>query len=334
MPSSGETFTPFLIIQGNGVQLGDGFTGVMQFTDPLEWPVGSGSGVFLYYAVFKADVVQFYITSAGDVLAGAGAVVLDVNGIALLVGSGDVNSVKWYAENPFAYMGTINTIVTGTTPNRSAETNLISVAEGGSGTAVTYIIAFGPSSDPAIWVKDTPPYFNYRTKKLGDTGVLHYGNFSAAVSKANTTAAETIISRTIKANSLGTKGFMHTRVVIVFANGSGTGRTITPAYNFGAYAYSHGNQSLASGTNRMTLILEAWTWNDQAANAQFHVHSMQFGTGAALAQPNATPVVGFGTSAIDTTADVAMSFTATMSAAAASTVSFVAGAKQYGPYYA
>lgn len=98
MPSSGDTFTPFIIIQGNGKELGDGFTGVMQFTDPLEWPVGSGSGVFLHYAVFKLDIVQFYVSSDGEVLTAGGLLKLFSGGINLL---GPVGAITFEASDSY-----------------------------------------------------------------------------------------------------------------------------------------------------------------------------------------------------------------------------------------
>jgi hypothetical protein len=69
------TYTNSEFKAGNNVPLGEGFTGTIQVYPPI-----TVDGYECNYLVLKSDVLQFGVTSDGDVIAAGGAIVLNADG--------------------------------------------------------------------------------------------------------------------------------------------------------------------------------------------------------------------------------------------------------------
>ncbi len=167
-----------------------------------------------------------------------------------------------------------------------------------------------------------------------DDAVLH-GENADSITASNTAAAQTLISRTIKANALNTKGRLSIRAVVKYLNNSGANRTLSFVYTFGTYTYTITTAVVAaSATALVSFRIEIDTYSNQATNSQHHVLRISRSTAQAeetAVAAMASNLMGHGTSAVDTTADGTVSLTVAMSAATA-TQTLTGYASMDGPY--
>ena len=196
-----------------------------------------------------------------------------------------------------------------------------------------------PSTPASGYTSDYADTENNR-RYVKDTGqdVLYLiGHAADSVSFSDTAATNTIITRVVKANSLGSKGFIRTRINIVYLNNSGENKKITVTYNFGSYSFSVTSAvQAASATGRHQFNFEFLTYSNQATNAQRHVirEDLQ-GTATAIAADTFSNNIlryAWGSSTVDTTGDVTVSATVAANAANASQTTDAVGMME-GPYY-
>ena len=169
---------------------------------------------------------------------------------------------------------------------------------------------------------------------LGQDNRLLEGDTAAAVQSINDATLTTTISKTVKANSLGTKGFIVTRVYISHMrnNATAANRQLTLTYNFGSFSQT---QTMTPGqsANRLDYYFDFITFNIGATNSQMHIGTELSSGGGVAGTWNTGSVQRVqNTSSIDTTADTTVSITLQNGGAGAS-AGFDAVASSDGPYY-
>lgn len=331
-----------IVLSDNGNELGSGFSGVILKADPFEYPAASGNTWSILG--INSDTLQFGASATdGKLYAGAGAVILDNNGIRIHAGGASANSIVWQDLSPtidVMAMGAAAT--TGATPNRSTTGNLYAQNEiGGTGDSVLNVYAQGASGIMGITFDTLSAQggagagISYTDLSGPQTGTMARGFMSKAVSLSMTTSEQAIITRTIKGNSLNIKGWLISEALSIYLNNSSGSRTFTVTYNFGSYAFAIVLTRTASATSRHVLRILVHTLNNQATNAQAHGLVV-------IDQPTNNPIatatlttgiaeVAWDTSAIDTTADITASITVKSSAATATQTTVGAG-RMDGPY--
>lgn len=294
----------------------------------------------------NAGTLQWGITSDGTITWGGGAVVGDADGITFQSVSayGNPNTIKWKTTDDLLISGSIYGFVTGTTPDRSGYTKIYATAEtGGNGNAY---IEIGTERNNSINAFNTFrindessfffPIFMY-TDRYGNSGSFHYGDYIKAFSFAITTTPGTaMVTKTVKANSLGTKGWIKSEAWCTLFNNSAGSRIYSALYEFGSYSVTitASAAQTASGTARGFLHVTAWSWNDQANNAQVHIFHFvrRAGTAAANFAAATDDFWGWDTSAVSTASDITVDWKL-YSAAATATQTAVGAGMIIGPYY-
>jgi hypothetical protein len=155
---------------------------------------------------------------------------------------------------------------------------------------------------------DTAHNPRYIPGNVAQNNLLLHGDVQIAFSTAINTTPATLITKTVTANQLGTKGYIHTHVDILVFNNSGAGRTYTLTYDFGAYTntVAASTSQGASATNYSVFEFDVYTFNDQAQNAQLHKYSYRRKTNnnAGSASAWTDDFQMWDSSAISTNADV------------------------------
>lgn len=94
------------LIMGNGVPLGEGFTGLYQSAEQFEWPVGSGD--YWNFGGFNTDVIQVGISAlTGYLLGGGGTVGINEEGLRLTNIADDDTSSFLFADAGVGDIGSI-----------------------------------------------------------------------------------------------------------------------------------------------------------------------------------------------------------------------------------
>lgn len=176
-------------------------------------------------------------------------------------------------------------------------------------------------------------------RQINSTGIddiHHRGDYSGAAQFSIGTSETAMITKSIKANSLSTKGWIHTRTTCTVLNAAGANRTHSHTYNFGAYAFviAPSTAQATNASSRRVYILDVWTYNDQAQNSQIHVyHYVMRGAAAAATAPAAAvdDMWGWDTSAITTTSNVTVSQTIKSNNATGTQTAYSIG-RIVGPY--
>ena len=330
-----------------------GATGVFGGYPPTEYPVGSGQ--YWVYMVLNNGTLQYAIsapnaTNGVKVYAGNGAVALDASGVTLAMGTGAVNQIKWqdagttftthYVANPG-----------GGTPNRGVIYYMTANAEaGGTGYAAYSLRAydggtgqagllFGTNDDYTLTRASPTQSLLLNTNSNSGSYKIKYGDYTASFSTAINVlvgAPVTLATRTVQSNSMGTTGKHVSRLQAIVLNDSAGTRTHAFQYNFGSYSFTLTASATvaASATNHSRWMMEVVTYNLGATNSQVHFGKVwREDTAAADTAGNwDEDKVWWGTSAIDTTANVTVTFKAYSSANTA-TQTAKGVAEFEGPYY-
>lgn len=158
--------------------------------------------------------------------------------------------------------------------------------------------------------------------------------------QVNTAAEQTVLTTTLRANSMGANGFFRLKVYLNTRNGTGLGKTFTPKLTLGATIIYQPTATFATdadATKRGMWEIEI-TVRNTATNAQIvsQRHNAR-DTFAASATGNLPAVTthaqGHATAAIDTTADVTLTMTMTMESADANLAWYLVDARLEGPFY-
>lgn len=147
----------------------------------------------------------------------------------------------------------------------------------------------------------------HKLSSLGMDDIFKAGDYAAAKQSAIGTSEVSMVTKSIPANVLSTKGWIHTSSIATVLNAAGANRTHSHTYNFGAYSMviAPSTAQATNASSRRVYLLDVWTWNDQAANLQLHIfHYVQRGAAAAETAPAAAAddLWTWGTSTIDTSA--------------------------------
>ncbi len=169
----------------------------------------------------------------------------------------------------------------------------------------------------------------------GQDNQYSFGQRGTAVSLTLTTGEQAIVSKTVKANTMGTKGWIESTAKLIYHNNSGAARTFTVTYNFGSYAATYAVSLNNHATSRHPFWITVRTFNNQASNAQGHM--IEFGglPGSVIAAATVQAQTLFGewdTSAVDTTADITVSITIKVNNATVTQTAIGVGNVD-GPYY-
>lgn len=268
------------IVMGNGLPLGGGFSGVIQFAEPFDL----GGGVLAHYVVYKTDIVQFYITNEGDVLAGGGTTGIGSSGI-LFNDAAGAAQLGWKSAsspiiNPFA---TIWAYFTGTTPNRSGSMQADVYKEsGGNGTTQWIVNHRNGASLGYHELLGQPPYFDFKALDTGQTFIGHYGDY-AAPTLVNTSSKTAIHARTVAQNSVGTNGIVeYIEIPYRFLNNSGGNRTITLTIDFGATSLTLTTGNIATSANPHYGVLRIKARNYGSPAVQHFSTEWRFSAAGAL----------------------------------------------------
>lgn len=274
-----------------------------------------------------ADVAtDFGRITAGQIDVADGAFVANDNGATLAAGLDEFNQVKWVDDDGNVGLSIGTNYIDGTISDA-----FIAVADPGGGNFANLLVSVGGRTTFSIY--DDNGNYPIGLFRDGWPNALHYGGYAAAFSITPTTTPAAVYSTVAKANSLGTKGQIDTVVEGTIVNAAGANRTYSPVYNFGSYAWAPTATAQGNGTARFKL--EVTTFLDQAQNAQIHLGRYRRWAVAA-ADADAAPTDDFeiwGSSAVTTTSDVALSVTfATSNNTGTQTIKGV-GRNDHGPYY-
>lgn len=175
---------------------------------------------------------------------------------------------------------------------------------------------------------------------FGQTGSLHYGDYAGFTAGPDDTNEDTILTRTIKANSIAAKGIIKRRFKIHTSNTTqATNYTATIRIKWGGSTVFTGTTlSLSANTQRHAIgIYEVTITNVGATNAQeltmeesVSLNATAAGAAAGVA---ATDLNFYTTASVDTTADAAFAITVQKSNNNAAFDVELLGDWEDGPYY-
>lgn len=251
------------------------FTGTWIVYPAKEYPTGSGTSYTFMEVAANVVTVGANATLA-QLLAGAGAVVQDANGLTILsdtLGS-NTEAIKFITSDGIQ-TAQINNLYTGTTPNRVGYLNLDAFGETGSSTSEAYVLITasrtGTNNRNRIQLSyQNAPFFTY-LDRFDNSGTFFFGDF---VSQSTIVAASTTptagYSRTIRANSMGTNGSFSYDVWFLVSNTGGTGVSCTFDVIFGSTTlHSQASTSTGASTPRYVMVnLKGTVTNVGSASVQ------------------------------------------------------------------
>lgn len=269
--------------------------------------------------------------TAGEIDVADGSVLQNDEGVSLSPDTGAVDSIKMvkWVDGDGQRLGSIFTSVNDSAPNRYGVLTLMGDDE-------NHANSRGEIQCLANGVTRFRININGVSNNANEQGgKAHFGDYVASFSQSVTTTPADLISDTVEANSLGSNGQVRYHLEFKDNNTSGANRTHTITYNFGSLAFTTTFSVVNVAANPSdTIFVDICSWNDAATNSQ--VHTMRLGESANNGSGTLgaiTHTAGWATSAIDSTADIAVSITIASSANnAGQTVKGVAD--RHGPYYA